>query len=207
MRFRATILVKLLLALVVPVVALFTLFAFVAYEVSRRDLDAELGHRLEAIAAAGAMQIRDPKYISKLSEGDEQDDLFTQGVARLTQLGKVTGAHLFMLDEKYGTRGDTDAALAIGTTNHRATLDGSELRRVFAGKTARSVTFQGNDGRWYKTGYAPIHGTGSDTTVYLAVGAQAPASYFDSLTALRKRLLMWGAGLALVSVLAAVMKA
>ena len=54
MRFRATILVKLLVALVLPVVALFTLFAFVAYEVSRRDLDAELGHRLQANRTSSA---------------------------------------------------------------------------------------------------------------------------------------------------------
>ena len=58
MRFRATILVKLLVALVVPTVALFTLFAFVAFEVSRRDLDHELGQRLEAIAASATTHIR-----------------------------------------------------------------------------------------------------------------------------------------------------
>ena len=83
MRFRATILVKLLAALVVPVVALFTLFAFVAYDFSRRDLDAELGHRLEAIAASAATQIRDPKYLTELSEGDESQPLYQQAVARL----------------------------------------------------------------------------------------------------------------------------
>ena len=42
MRFRATILVKLLVALVLPVIALFTLFAFVAYNITRRDLEAYL---------------------------------------------------------------------------------------------------------------------------------------------------------------------
>ena len=72
MRLRATILVKLLVALVVPVVALFALFAFVAYEVSRRDLDHELGLRLEAIAASAATQIRG-KYLVDLSPGDELD--------------------------------------------------------------------------------------------------------------------------------------
>jgi signal transduction histidine kinase len=206
MRFRATILVKLLVALVLPVVALFTLFAFVAYEVSRRDLDTELGHRLEAIAASTATQIRDPKYIGKLSSGDEQDELFTQAVARLQQLGKVTGAHLFLIDPSFGTRGDTDESPLIGTPYRRGTLDRSELKRVFDdGKTTVSVTFKGNDGRWYKTGYAPVRGIGKDTTVYLAVGAQASASYFDSLAALRERLMVWGAGLAAVSVLAAVL--
>jgi signal transduction histidine kinase len=204
-RLRATILVKLLVALVLPVVALFTLFAFVAYGVSRRDLDAELGHRLKAVAASAATQIRDPKYLSELSEGDEDQELFKQAVARLTALGKATGARLFLIDRQYGLRGDTASSVAIGTPEHRAKLDRVEVMRVFdTGRTASSVTFQGNDGVWYKTGYAPVAGTGADKSAVLALGAQAPASYFAGLADLRSRLFAWGAGLALVSILAAV---
>jgi signal transduction histidine kinase len=203
-RFRAPILVKLLAALVLPVVVLFTVFAFVAYEVSRRDLDAELGHRLEAIAASAATQIRDPKYISELSETDEQDPLFQQAVARLDALDTATGARLFLIDRQYATRGDSGEPVAIGTPHHRAKLDRAELDRVFAsGVTAGSVTFLGNDGVYYKTGYAPVRSP--DRSVVLAIGAQARASYFTSLGALRDRLLLWGAGLAAVSVIAAVL--
>jgi signal transduction histidine kinase len=205
-RFRATILVKLLAALVVPVVALFALFAVVAYEVSRRDLDAELGHRLEAIAASAATQIRDPKYLSELSEGDENEPLYQQAVARLDALGKATGARLFLIDRQYATRGDSASGVPIGTLNHRARLDRSELERLFErGDAVGSVTFQGNDGSFYKTGYAAVRASGSDNTVVLALGAQAPASYFTSLADLRKRLLLWGAGLAAVSVIASVL--
>jgi signal transduction histidine kinase len=203
-RFRATILVKLLAALVVPVVVLFALFAVVAYEGSRRDLDAELGDRLAAIAASAATQIRDPKYLTELSEGDEHEPLFQQAVARLEAVGKNTGAKLFLIDDSYATRGDSDGAIAIGTPNHRAQLDRAELDRVFAhGKTVASMTFQGNDGLWYRTGYAPVRT--ADNTVVLAVGAQATASYFDRLADLRDRLLLWGAGLAGVSILATVL--
>jgi signal transduction histidine kinase len=205
-RFRATILVKLLAALVVPVVALFALFAVVAYGISRDDLDAELGNRLEAIAASAATQIRDPKYLTELSEGDEREPLFQQAVARLDAVAKNTDAKLFLIDNQYATRGDSDGAIAIGTPNHRAKLDRSELEHVFQrGARARSVTFQGNEGRWYKTGYAPVRSSGPDKTVLLAVGAQATASYFESLDKLRDRLLLWGAGLAAVSVIAAVL--
>jgi len=200
-RPRATLLVKLLVALVLPVVALFTLFAFVAYEVSRRDLDSELGRRLEAIAASAGTQIRDAKYLSELSPGDEHEPLYEQAVARLQALAEATQAHLFLLDHDRRARGDAREAIAIGTPNRRADLDRSELERVFAGKQAASVTFQGNDSHWYKTGYAPVRGP--DKNVVLAVGAEAPASYFDRLADLRTRLFAWGAGLALVTVLAA----
>jgi signal transduction histidine kinase len=205
-RFRATILVKLLAALVLPVVALFALFAVVAYGISRDDLDTELGNRLEAIAASAATQIRDPKYLTELSEGDETEPLFQQAVARLDAVAKNTGAKLFLIDRQYATRGDSDGAMAIAAPNHRAKLDRAELDRVFEhGDKVASVTFQGNDGLWYRTGYAPVRGTGADKAVLLAVGAQAPASYFDSLAGLRDRLLLWGAGLAAVSVIAAVL--
>ncbi|HSN30661.1 MAG TPA: HAMP domain-containing sensor histidine kinase [Kofleriaceae bacterium] len=202
MRPRATLLVKLLVALVVPVVALFTLFAFVAYEVSRRDLDGELGRRLEAIAASAATQIRDARYLSELSPGDEQEPLYEQAVARLTALAQATDARLFLVDAQHASRGDTREPVTIGTPNRRAELDRTELARVFQGTQAASVTFQGNDGRWYKTGYAPAFA--ADKSVMLAVGAEAPASYFERLADLRMRLFRWGAGLAIVSVLAAI---
>jgi signal transduction histidine kinase len=208
-RFRATILVKLLVALVVPVVALFSLFAVIAHELSRRDLDTELGRRLAAIASAASTQVRDPKYLSLLSEGDESDPLFQQAVARLEVLGKATGAQLFLIDQHYGTRGSSAGAVAIGAPHHRAKLDRSEVDRVFAGGesvgSVSSVTFLGNDGLYYKTGYAPVRASGNDKTIYVAVGAQAPAKYFESLDELRERLLLWGAGLAGVSVIAAVL--
>ena len=204
MRLRATILVKLLVALVVPVVALFALFAAVAYDVSRRDLDAELGQRLEAIAAAAATQIRDGKTLAALAPGDEVQPMYDLTVKRLEALAKETDARLFLLDEHYGSRGDTVGAIAIGTPNYRAQLDRAELARVFAGDKAASVTFDGNDGKTYKTGYAPVRASASDPQVALALGAQAPASYFDRLDDLRARLFEWGAGLAAVSIAAAV---
>lgn len=211
MRLRATILVKLLVALVLPVVALFTLFAFVAYEVSRHDLDAELGRRLEAIAASAAVQVRDGKYLAELAPSQADEPLYTQAVARLGAMAKATGARLYLFDRQLDARVDTGGDAAIGTANprwvhyFRAELDRSELERVLAGHASSSVTFRANDGTWYKTGYAPVPATARDPTPALVLAAQAPASYFARLDDLRARLFAWGAGLAAVSVLAAVL--
>jgi hypothetical protein len=161
------------------VVALFTVFAFVAYRVSDRDLDAELGRRLEAIAASAAVQIRDPRFLSDLAEGDDEQPLFQQAVERLAVIGTATDARVFLLDRQYGSRGDSARKVAIGTLNHRAKLDrtGSHACSTTV-SLAASVTFQGNDGIWYKTGYAPVRAP--DRTVVFALGAEAPASYFRS---------------------------
>ncbi|HEY4243847.1 MAG TPA: HAMP domain-containing sensor histidine kinase [Kofleriaceae bacterium] len=200
---RATILVKLLGALVVPVVALFTLFAFVAYDLTRRDLDHELGARLEAIAASAATQIRG-KYLVPLGPGDEQERAYQNVQQKLAQVAKVTGAQLFVFDRQYDSRGDTEAGVAIGTHYFRAELDRVEVDRVFdRGRGASSVTFVGSDGVTYKTGYAPIRASDDDDAIVLAIGAKAPASYFARLDDLSDRLFAWGGGLAVVSILAA----
>jgi len=202
-RFRATILVKLLVALVVPTVALFTLFAFVAFEVSRRDLDHELGQRLEAIAASATTQIRG-KYLTELVPGNEEDRAFQNTVKKLETVAEVTGAHLFVFDAQFASRADTAPGVRIGTHYFRAELDRAELVRVFElGRTASSVTFVGNDRKIYKTGYAPVRASETEPQIVLALGAQAPASYFARLADLRDRLFAWGAGLMAVSVIAA----
>jgi signal transduction histidine kinase len=205
-RLRATILVKLLGALVLPAVALFTLFAFVAHEVSRRDLDDELGRRLEAIAASAASQIRG-KYLVELAPGDEDKVLYQGAVRKLQDFAKATGARLSLFDRELTARGDSAEGVPIGKPHYRAELDRAELERVFArGETASSVTFTGQDGVIYKAGYAPVRASGEDdaSPVVLAMSAQAPASYFARLEDLRERLFAWGAGLAAISILAAV---
>lgn len=204
MRFRATILVKLLVALVLPVVVLFALFASVAYVVSGHDLDAELGRRLEAIAASATTQIRG-KYLTQLEPGDEGERAYQNVTKKLEAVAQVTGARLFVFDPHYDARADTAGDAAIGKHYFRAELDRAEIDRVFAGKTSSSVTFEGNDGKTYKTGYAPVRASETEPQIVLALGAQAPASYFDRLADLRARLIAWGAGLAAVSVLAAVL--
>jgi len=203
-RPRATILVKLLVALVLPTVALFTLFGFVAYELNRRDLDEELGRRLEAVAASAATQIRG-KYLVGLAAGDEGDRGYQNAARKLETFANVTGAQLSLFDRNYESRGDSEGETTIGTHLFRAELDRDELSRVWNdGDTASSVTFEGKDGKIYKAGYAPVRFDDDDPRIVLVLRAQAPASYFDRLGDLLYRLLLWGGGLVVVSILAAV---
>jgi signal transduction histidine kinase len=216
-RPRATILVKLLVALVLPALILFTLFAFVAHEVSRRDLDEEVGQRLTAIASAAATQVRG-KYLVDLAPGGESDRAYQNYLNKLRALERATGAHLYVFDRRFDSKLDTQAGVAIGTHYYHLELDRTELDRVFDhGEAVASVTFDGNDGKTYKAGYAPVYaeldGDAADAgdaaapkarSIVLAIGAQAPAAYFVRLADLRRRLFLWGGGLALVSILAAV---
>jgi signal transduction histidine kinase len=197
-------LVKLLLAFAVPTLALFAVFAVVALEVTRSDLDAELGIRLEAIAAAGATQVRG-KYLLPLREGHETERAHLNTVSKLRTIADATGARLYVFArESSGVRGgavtftsraDTQAGVAIGTRYYRADLDRVDLERVFAGGRASSLTFVTEDGRQVKAGYAPVRASETESEVVLAIGAEAPATYFARLDDLRASLSWWGAGL------------
>ena len=202
-RFRATILVKLLAAFALPTVALFTLFAVVAHSVARDDLDAELGARLANIASSAATQIRG-KYLL-----DPADDRGRQNAQRkLEALVEPTGARFFVLARvpdpatpggtMFARLVDTQPGASVGfdIRDYRADLDRAELGRVLDRDVAvASVTFEGPDGTTYKTGYAPVHGSETEPQVVAALGAEAPAGYFKPLADLRRTLFWWGAAL------------
>ncbi|MEZ4369018.1 MAG: HAMP domain-containing sensor histidine kinase [Kofleriaceae bacterium] len=197
-RPRATILVKLLVAFALPTVALFGLFAYVAYTVTRDDLDAELGTRMAAVAASAATQVRG-KYLTELVAGDEEDRGYLNVQQKLRAVAEATGARLFVFDRDFVARVDTEPGVAIGTRYYQAELDRHELARVFAdGAAVASVTFEGTGGRMYKAGYAPVRASETEPEIVLAIGAQAPAGYFARLSALRRSLLLWGGALVVV---------
>ena len=65
---------------------------------------------------------------------------------------------------------------------------------------ASIITFEGEDGVRHKAGYAPLRDDSG--AVVLVVGAEAPAAYFGRLDDLRDSLLLWGAGLVVVVLVA-----
>ncbi len=196
---RKTLLLKLLVALVLPTVGVFSLFAVFAYELQRQDLEAELGRRLESVASAAATQLRG-KYLEELTAGDEADNLYYEGgMRRLEQMRSATGVErLYVFDRKFQTRLDTGGA-PIGATQFQAEIDRGEVASVFKdANSATSLLFEGANGRAYKAGYAPVFMSADDPRVALAIGADAPAEFFERLGELRKTLILYGALLVFV---------
>ncbi|WP_428263085.1 sensor histidine kinase [Haliangium sp.] len=207
-RIRLPLLAKLLAAFLLPTSALFILFAVVAHEVARDQLEAELGTRLSELAATAALDLRGA-YLIGLGPGDEDDRAYLRARRTLEAVREATGvARLYIFDSDLRSRLDTSSEVPIGATHYQAALHRHELARVFeGGASISSVLFEGTDGRLYKAGYAPIRDAGSEGEVVLALGADAPAAYFDRLTTLRHSLLVYGVLLAVVVVVIAVLVA
>jgi signal transduction histidine kinase len=203
---RLTILVKLILAYVIPTVLLFAVFATIAHEIARDNLEEELGARLTAVAAAAATELRDPT-LARLEPGSEDDVRHQRCRARLEAVRQATGvARIYAFSPALQSVCDTAADVPIGTPYFQLQQDAVELERVFGQRAAvASVLFEGHDGQQYKAGYAPVDT--DDGEVVMAVGVDAPATYFDRLGALRRTLVLYGAGFAAVVLLVSVVMA
>jgi len=187
---------------------LFALFAVVAHQVARRDLEAELATRLEAVAGSAAIQIRG-NYLVELGPGDEEDRGYLNAKRKLEAVRKATGvARLYVFDRDFSLKVGTETDVPIGTELYLAQLDRSELSRVFdQGRAQSSIPFTGVDGERYQAGYAPVAASEREPEIVLALGVDASPTYFDRLADLRNSLFLYGALLGLVVMVISVLTA
>ncbi|PID37719.1 MAG: two-component sensor histidine kinase [Proteobacteria bacterium] len=189
-----SVLIRLLVAYLLPTLALLAVFGFFAERVTRHALDASLGRRLTGIAQASTTQVRQA-VLDFLAPGDD-DSLSAKRLRRkLVRLRDSTRvARIFVLDAKLRSKCDTAPGARIGDRHYNAEADRDELKRVFSGEVASSVLFVGSDKKTYKTGYAPIYGIDDDgrREVIATLGVVASAEYFLALDQLRSYLLLLG---------------
>jgi len=195
---------RLLVAFLVPALALFAVSSAVGYVVSRRILEDQLGRSLSAVAAAGAAQVSGERFLS-IEPGDDVTGTRTWRNLRtlLTEVQQAAGARrVFAFDAQGRLRVDAGGPLPVGAEVPELFRDRLELERVFAGDRAHSqVLFEGSDGQLYKTGYAPIRS--SEQAVVGAIGVEGSARFFGPLRSLLRAFIGLGAagliGIALVA--------
>jgi signal transduction histidine kinase len=194
-----SLLVRLLLAYLLPTLALFALFGYLAYRMSEQSLEESLGRRLTGIAQAAATQIRS-EAILFLSSGDDNSRTALRLKHKLEQLKERTRvARIFILDGQLHSHADTEASVRIGDLYYHAEADRAELKRAFGGEEASSILFRGNHGRLYKTGYAPIF---QGEKVVAALGVEGSVEFYAVLGQLRNYLILSGAIVAMLVIVA-----
>ncbi len=169
-------------AFVVPMIALSGLFY---YETARRSLDAALGERLTAIAQATASRFN-PLFLSTFEPGDENRRNYLSYRRSLLTIKEQTGLRrLYLFDPQGKCLIDTEEGIPIGTPYARLRfLQKGEFESALAGNAAASVLFRGEDGAWYKSGFAPIKDERGE--VAALVGADAGAAYLNLIAGLRR---------------------
>ncbi|MGC4121675.1 MAG: ATP-binding protein [Myxococcales bacterium] len=178
---RASLLTKLIAAYLAPTLALLFLAPFVGYRVARRGLEDEVGARLVAAASAAASTVN-ADNLSTLKPDDENSRVYKSTLGKLDGLRTATHVErLYVFDRERRMLVGTGDALPIASPIPSLERDRFEIDQALAGTgTPSSVTFRGLDGRTYKSGYAPV--LDKDGKVVAAVGADAPAEFFDAIS-------------------------
>jgi signal transduction histidine kinase len=187
---------KLILTYVAFVVPILAVSGFFYYESARRRLDAELGERLVAVAQATATRFN-PMIVSSFERGDEQGRTYQSYRASLVQIRDRTNLkRLFVFDPQLRSLLDTQDGITIGTGYARLRFQEAEIKACLEGRPAASVLFQGEDGAWYKSGFAAI--VDRQGKAVAIVGTDASATYLSHIAGLRRSILAFvllGAGL------------
>ena len=104
---------------------------------------------------------------------------YKNNLNKLSRIISSTGVErIYVFDDQMINIIDSNEYYSIGEHLYNLNFEQTEMARVFRGKTASSVLFEGNDGKLYKTGYAPILYEGE---IIGAVGVEASASFLGSI--------------------------
>ncbi len=197
---RLRLWIKLLLAYLLPTGLIGIGIGWLAHQAARNAMEHQLGEALMAVARAASRQVGRPRAVS-LQPGDEQTRTYRNLMDRLVDLKRATRVERIVLFDRHERAlVDSDAGYAIAEPIADLAVNRAELQEVFAGNSRSSVLFAGQDGKLFKTGFAPVR---IDGRVVAAVGVDGSAAFFGPLSRLDRTLAMVGAlALALVVLVA-----
>lgn len=176
---------RLVAAFVLPTALLLGAAGFQGYRAAHTLLEEQLGASLARTASLLSSTVNAERLLSLSPEDAEGEGSRTYknlrhafeeartaaGLRRIVAFDTTGRAHL-----------DVGGQVPLGAEVPELARDRVELARVFSGEpTASLVLFEGNDGRLYKTGYAPLRTEGR---VVGAIAVEGSAAYFGPLRTL-----------------------
>ena len=174
---RTSIRIKLIVIFVLLVVPLLAASGYLFHTSARDSLDRELGHRLMAVAQATATRFN-PIILTGFRRGDESGRSYGSYRASLLEIRDRTELERIFV---FGPDGlsimDTQDGVGVSSSYSRLSFQHTEVQTCLAGEATSSVLFQGEDGRWYKTGFAPVFD--DEMRAVAVVATDASASYLD----------------------------
>lgn len=194
-----TLRARLLIAFIFPATLVLTLGGTLLYRAVQQILDSQLGTSLTAASATIATSVRAERALAITAEDAEGEGSRTYRSlhAQLTDARRAAGLRrVLVFDIERRARIDVGGDLPPLAEVPELLRDKGELELLFTQgmPVASKVLFEGTDGRWYKTGYAPIF---SDGAVVAVLAVEGSAAFFGPLESLRNAFI----GLALFTVL------
>ena len=174
--------------IIVTVIILFV-NNFLIYWNTSLEMEKQLGSSLESIAAATAAQI-DEAVMLHLLEKSPDSRTAKNIQARLRELVESTGVeHIYLFSDNLENLVDSSGDFLVGSLIPKLRFEQDEIEKVFKGSRVSSILFRGNNGKLYKSGYAPVRFEGQ---ILAAVGVDASATFLDVLQDVRRQIILLG---------------
>ncbi len=180
---------RLIFLFVIQVVIILLIAGFSLQWQLRNKLEAELGRHLEIIANLVSLQV-EGEILINLAPGDESTRSYQNLIRLLHNIrNKTAVCRIYLFNDKFQSLGDTQPGITIGQEYIQLKFDQIEVDQVFAGKTASSILFEGDDGRLYKSAYAPVL---LNDKIVAAVRIEGSAQTLEAIQEVRKNLINLG---------------
>ncbi len=154
------------------------------YDAAQDALDQELTKRLITVAQTVRSAIN-PRYLMQMRPGSEGTTLYALLLGDLKRVQQASNAsHIYVFDRQHRMLLDSNEHTPVGREYLFVKLDLAELDDVWQGRSAASLLYRGQDGRYYKSGYAPLRD--QDGAIVAVVAVEAGADFFDALTATKR---------------------
>ena len=188
-RSNTSIRAKLILTFTALVVPLLAASGYLFHNAARDSLDRELGLRLVAVAQAAATRFN-PTILTGFRRGDETGPTYGSYRASLLEIRDRTELErIFVFDRQGRSIMDTRDGVDLGSTYARLSFQQAEVKACLAGDPAASVLFRGDDGRWYKSGFAPVFD--EQMQAVAVVATDASAAYLDVIRGLDRSVFLF----------------
>ena len=167
------------------------------YKRTKHHLDKELGGRLVAIAQTIASH-SNVAISTQLVPGNETGLTYRHLVSQLNRIKQKTAVkRIYIFNENRRSLVDTERRVPIGAEYLKLKFDQLELENVWQKRGVASVLFRGEDGEYYKSGYAPIL---VNDKVVAAVGVDASATFLQILKQFQRSVFTFGLICVVISV-------
>lgn len=182
------LLVKFIVSYTILIGMVFLAGGWVLFYYVKNSLNEELSKRIlgvsEIVAATTSRS-----YLKKIQPGDEHSILYNHVLKDLKKIREKSHVNdIFIFDHENRIIVDSDEEIPIGNSYLFLKLDQNELEEVWKGNPSTSILYKGKDGKFYKSGYAPIRD--DQGLIFAVAGVEAGAEFLEVLTHFKKSILL-----------------
>jgi signal transduction histidine kinase len=180
--------VRLALFYTALIVLAFSAAGWFSFYTAQRALDIELAQRLIGIARL-VDSTSDTDAILDLRPGDEGGPLHRILMERMQKIKESTGVRdIVIFDSNHRVLLDAAGEVPIGQVYRLLAIDAVEIKQIWEGRSSSSTLYQGSDGNFYKSGYAPFFDSNGNPAA--GVGVESGAGFLPLIRTLKEEMFL-----------------